>query len=462
MRGVPKGRVISLTLFLLYINNITTVLPRHFSNTLHADDLAVWSASEYTKSSAYRIQVAVKKVEQWTNDWGLQISEVKTQASFLPLHLQRKSRHKAWRQDTAPRGDSHLSWGKAWHPTLMEATHRGHQEACCPEEIVWNTLGCQLQYSLNHLHGSRPAFSGIWGQRLGNSSQDAHQQTGQSSEHRLEDNPWCHENHAHSWNGEDHWSRTTQGQETSQTSHPCRKDEEDARPPPAPKAQRPHKKQLEKEKSEPPSKRTAERTCRHPYNWCTPVWKTEPKQLATRNPTCWDQNNHSWHHFKGKLKWSSFESSGSGRDWQALSSSILNTHTPMAQLKTPQETEDAVLTSSSQANLLSVSAPGGILCSNYRAEVLAQLNATETIISQEKKPKKAVFLIDSLSALQALMSGEPDTTQKKLTENISTLAQTTCVVLQWIPAHTSIRGNEMADQLAKEGREKEQPPSHVS
>ena len=81
-----------------------------------------------------------------------------------------------------------------------------------------------------------------------------------------------------------------------------------------------------KEKSEPPSKRTAERTCRHPHNWCTLVWKTEPKQLATRNPTCWGQNNHSWHHFKGKPKWSSFEGSGSGRDWQALSNSILDTH----------------------------------------------------------------------------------------------------------------------------------------
>ena len=81
---------------------------------------------------------------------------------------------------------------------------------------------------------------------------------------------------------------------------------------------------------------------------------------------------------------------------------------------------------------------------------------------REEKPKKAVFLTDSLSALQALMSDEPDTTQKKLTENINTLAQTTYVVLQWIPAHTGIRGNEMADQLAKEGREKEQPPSHLS
>ena len=97
------------------------------------------------------------------------------------------------------------------------------------------------------------------------------------------------------------------------------------------------------------------------------------------------------------------------------------------------------------------------MCSNYTAEVLALLNATETIISWEEKPKKAVFLTDSLSALQALMS-EPDTTQKKITENISTLAQITCVVLQWIPAHTGIRGNEIADQLAKEGKEKEQPP----
>ena len=107
-----------------------------------------------------------------------------------------------------------------------------------------------------------------------------------------------------------------------------------------------------------------------------------------------------------------------------------------------------------------VSAPGGTLCSNYRA--LALLNATETINLWEEKPKKAVFLTDSLSALQALMSGEPDTTLKKLTKSISTLAQSTCIVPQWIPARTEIRGNETADQLAKEGRQKQQPPSHLS
>ena len=119
----------------------------------------------------------------------------------------------------------------------------------------------------------------------------------------------------------------------------------------------------------------------------------------------------------------------------------------MAQLKTPQETEDVVLTSSVQANLHSLCQnTGGILCSNYRAEVLALLNATETI-SWEEKPNIAVFLTDSLSALQALMSGEPDTNAKEATENISTLAQTVLSFSGY--QQTPALGEIMADQLAK-------------
>ena len=47
-------------------------------------------------------------------------------------------------------------------------------------------------------------------------------------------------------------------------------------------------------------------------------------------------------------------------------------------------------------------------------------------------------------------------------DNISELAQSTKVVLQWIPADTGIAGNEIADQLAKESRKKDQPSSHLS
>ena len=61
-----------------------------------------------------------------------------------------------------------------------------------------------------------------------------------------------------------------------------------------------------------------------------------------------------------------------------------------------------------------------------------------------------------MSAPRALTAGEPDITVKMLTENISTVAQSARIVLQWIPAHTGMIGNEVADQQAKEGREKEQ------
>ena len=171
------------------------------------------------------------------------------------------------------------------------------------------------------------------------------------------------------------------------TSHLCRKDEEDARPTPEPKAQRPHEKQIEKEKSEPTCKRKAERTCRNPYNWCTPLRKIEPKQLATRNPKSWDQDNHPWHHFEGTPEWSSFG---------ALALEEIDKHFPTTSwthIYTDGSAENATRNGRCGAYIkrpgkppFSVSAPGGILCSNYRAEVLALLKATETIISWEEKP----------------------------------------------------------------------------
>ena len=112
---------------------------------------------------------------------------------------------------------------------------------------------------------------------------------------------------------------------------------------------------------------------------------------------------------------------------------------------------------------VSLSKPGGCLCSNYKAEHPALYNATEALKQWERKPKKAVFLSDSVSASQSLTSETPDDSQKRLMDNINELAQSTKVVLQWIPAHTGIAGNEIADQLANEGRKKkDQPSSHLS
>ena len=44
---VPQGGVLSPTLFLVYTNDIMTTITNIF-NTLHADNLAIWSALEHT------------------------------------------------------------------------------------------------------------------------------------------------------------------------------------------------------------------------------------------------------------------------------------------------------------------------------------------------------------------------------------------------------------------------------
>ena len=86
---------------------------QHVSNTLHADDLAVWSVSEYTTSSAHRIQEAVNTVEQRTNDWGLRINEVKTQATVFSLSTSKEKVTIKLGVKILLSRDSHLSRGKA-------------------------------------------------------------------------------------------------------------------------------------------------------------------------------------------------------------------------------------------------------------------------------------------------------------------------------------------------------------
>ena len=105
---------------------------------------------------------------------------------------------------------------------------------------------------------------------------------------------------------------------------------------------------------------------------------------------------------------------------------------------------------------------GGYLCSNYRAEAQALLTATETVTQLETKPKKVVLRTDSLSVLQSLASENPeDYTLQNLIQSLNSLTSRPTAVLQWIPAHTGLHGNEVADQLEKERSKKQQPKSKL-
>ena len=109
-----------------------------------------------------------------------------------------------------------------------------------------------------------------------------------------------------------------------------------------------------------------------------------------------------------------------------------------------------------------LSAPVGKQSSNYRAEVQALFTATNHLIEQGERQRNIVFLTDSMSALQALSAGPSDTLTRQLLEHTDRLSEHNNVLLQWIPAHVGIAGNEVADKLAKEGSKKDQPQPPIS
>ena len=96
---------------------------------------------------------------------------------------------------------------------------------------------------------------------------------------------------------------------------------------------------------------------------------------------------------------------------------------------------------------ITITIPCGDQCTNYRAEAQALLTATETVTQLETRPKKVVILTDSLSVLQSLASGTPeDYTLHNLIQSLNNLTSRTTAVLQWIPAHTGIHGNKVANK----------------
>ena len=121
--------------------------------------------------------------------------------------------------------------------------------------------------------------------------------------------------------------------------------------------------------------------------------------------------------------------------------------------KPPQMEEEAWPNGLSQR----MSIPTGKYSSNYRAESEALIEAVTALRNhRDTYDSKVVLLTDAKSVLQALENSKKTdhNNLKKALMDLQTSAQE--VVLQWIPGHCNIFGNEVADELAKKGSELEQ------
>nr|CAD2193483.1 unnamed protein product [Meloidogyne enterolobii] len=80
--GVPQGSIIGPLMFLIYINDLSDVIPNGVKIKLFADDVKIYKVYK-TKNERLELAVALKNVEEWSKKWNLDISVDKT----FVLHL---------------------------------------------------------------------------------------------------------------------------------------------------------------------------------------------------------------------------------------------------------------------------------------------------------------------------------------------------------------------------------------
>ena len=109
--GLLQGYVLSLTLFLVYISDILTTTSKRVSNTLHADDLEIWNASEHTTTATYRIQEAISGISKWALDWGLEINASKTSSTLFSLSTSKEKIKLRLKDEIVPQTDTPIFLG---------------------------------------------------------------------------------------------------------------------------------------------------------------------------------------------------------------------------------------------------------------------------------------------------------------------------------------------------------------
>ena len=85
-QGLPQGSVLSPLLFLFFVNDVKSVVPERVFVSLYADDVAVWSQDRNKGRALEKVVGAVGAIARWSASRHLQLSESKCTLSFFSQH----------------------------------------------------------------------------------------------------------------------------------------------------------------------------------------------------------------------------------------------------------------------------------------------------------------------------------------------------------------------------------------
>ena len=76
--GVPQGSILSVTLFIVKINSITSCIRNGVDKSLFVDDFGVSYRSKHMQAIERQLQLHLNKVEDWAGNNGFKFSQLKT------------------------------------------------------------------------------------------------------------------------------------------------------------------------------------------------------------------------------------------------------------------------------------------------------------------------------------------------------------------------------------------------
>ena len=75
---VPKGSILSVTLFSIKINNLAKVLSENIEGFLYVDDFLICYRGKNMNNIERQLQICLNKIEQWAMENGFKFSSSKT------------------------------------------------------------------------------------------------------------------------------------------------------------------------------------------------------------------------------------------------------------------------------------------------------------------------------------------------------------------------------------------------
>ena len=91
--GVPQGSVLGPLLFLVFINDITSVV-NHCDIRLFADDTCLFVKTSNPEIATNFLNNDLANIENWANQWLIKFSPSKTESSVISLKQNTQTRHK--------------------------------------------------------------------------------------------------------------------------------------------------------------------------------------------------------------------------------------------------------------------------------------------------------------------------------------------------------------------------------